>query len=157
MRTFSKAWGLAALRLGVLAGHSDVINVLNIIKMPYNINSATTELAMRALDNQAALISMVEQLAGQKQELDQKLKWMDIVEKVYPSDANFLLVRFTDSQEVFEYLKEHDVIVRNRSTQPLCAGCLRITIGSKEENHRLLELLNEIEASRKSEKDKPEA
>lgn len=153
MRTFSKAWGMAALRLGVLAGNPAVIQVLNTIKMPYNINAATIGLSMKALDNQQHMEEMVTRLNDLRGDLEMKLKWMDLVDKVFPSDANFLLVRFGDAVRVFDHLKQHGIIVRDRSHQPLCGGCLRITVGSKSENERLLELLQQLDKTVKSEKE----
>jgi histidinol-phosphate aminotransferase len=145
LRTFSKAWGLAALRLGMLAGHADIIQVLNNVKMPYNVNSVTISRAMDALSKRDRMEAMVGELNEMRAELSQKLKWMDLVVQVHPSEANFLLVEFREAIRVFEYLKEQGIIVRNRTTQPLCGGCLRITVGNKKENDLLIDLLGRLD------------
>ncbi|MCP4125039.1 MAG: histidinol-phosphate transaminase [Bacteroidetes bacterium] len=144
-RTFSKAWGMASVRLGMLAAHPDVISVLNTIKMPYNINTSTMDLALKALDKVDVMERMVAQLNEHKRQLSQKIGWMNMVEKVYPSDTNYLLVKFKDCAAVFEHLKEAGIVVRDRSSQPLCSGCLRITVGNEEENELVLKALKDFE------------
>jgi len=145
LRTFSKAWGMAAARLGLLAAHPEVINVLNTIKMPYNINSSTIRQASAALDKVDEMKQMVTQLTEYKGQLAQKIGWMDMVEKVYPSDTNYLLVKFKDAAGVYSHLKGNGIIVRDRSSQPGCSGCLRITVGNEQENEILLTTLQAFE------------
>ncbi len=150
LKTFSKAWGMAALRLGMAFASAEIIAVLNKIKPPYNINQLTQNQAIEALDNATAKDNFVNELNLHKAILKQKL--MDfsvesgsgkvpIVEKIFPSDTNFLLVRFKDAEKIFNYLITNKVIVRNRASEINCEGCLRITIGTAEENNRLIELL----------------
>jgi len=138
LQTFSKAWGLAALRLGMCFASEELIRVLNKIKPPYNISAPTQSLALEALDHEREKNEMVAQILADRQVLAEKLLSLPIVQHIYPSDANFLLVRFTDAKAVFEYLINRQVIVRDRSKVKLCEGCLRITVGTPDENERLL-------------------
>lgn len=153
LRTFSKVWGLAGLRLGVMAGNPDVVEVLNTIKMPYNVNSATLDMAHKAFESIDYMESVKAELIAERIELAKHLKWLDIVREVHPSDANYLLVRFEDAAQVYDYLKQHGIIVRNRSNLPLCANSLRITIGSPGENKLLLDLLKTFDDSLKNDAD----
>jgi histidinol-phosphate aminotransferase len=141
MQTFSKAWGLAALRLGLTIASKEIISVLNKIKPPYNINQCTQELVMKALDNVDEVNDMIIEIVNQRDELAYTLLQMPFVQLVYPSDANFLLVKLDDAISIYEYLKEKGIIVRNRSNVILCEGCLRITIGTEQENRELIDAL----------------
>ncbi|MGK7394016.1 MAG: histidinol-phosphate transaminase [Candidatus Cyclobacteriaceae bacterium M3_2C_046] len=141
MQTFSKAWGLAGLRLGMAYASTDIIHYLNKIKPPYNINSSTQALALKAIENEAVKNKYVSELLQQKNWLSQQLNQLDLVEKVHPSDANFLLVRMKQAQKVYHYLIEQKIIVRDRSNVLLCEDSLRITIGTATENQQLLEQL----------------
>jgi histidinol-phosphate aminotransferase len=138
LQTFSKAWGLAALRLGMTFASTDIINVLNKIKPPYNINQATQEMVLKALDDLEAVNAMIREIVEQREQLANSLTNLDLVKTVYPSDANFLLVRVQDAKAVYDFLKEKGIIVRNRSNVILCENCLRITIGTEAENAILL-------------------
>ncbi len=141
LQTFSKAWGLAALRLGMAFGSAELIGWLGKIKPPYNIPAPTQSLALTALENESAMRQMVTVLNQERVTLPEKLRSLPTVLHVYPSDANFLLVRFTDPVATFRYLIDHQVIVRDRSAQIGCSGCLRITVGTEAENERLLDVL----------------
>ncbi|WP_460948648.1 histidinol-phosphate transaminase [Spirosoma daeguense] len=141
LQTFSKAWGLAALRLGMCFASEELIQVLNKIKPPYNISAPTQLLALKALDNEAEKNKMVSQILQQRQELVEKLRSLPSVRAIHPSDANFLLVQFDKAKDVFEHLIEQQVIVRDRSKVILCDDCLRISIGTPTENERLLNML----------------
>lgn len=141
LKTFSKAWGMAALRLGMAFASIEIIAVLNKIKSPYNINQITQNLAIEALDNVAQKNKFVEKLNNLKKELVENLNKFEIVEKIFPSDTNYLLVKFKKSKEIFSYLIDNKVIVRDRSSEINCEGCLRITVGSETENERLITLL----------------
>jgi histidinol-phosphate aminotransferase len=141
MQTFSKAWGLAALRMGLTIASKEIISVLNKIKPPYNINQCTQELVMKALDNVDEVNDMIIEIVNQRDELAYTLLQMPFVQLVYPSDANFLLVKLDDAISIYEYLKEKGIIVRNRSNVILCEGCLRITIGTEQENRELIDAL----------------
>jgi histidinol-phosphate aminotransferase len=141
LQTFSKAWGMAALRLGMAFASSGIVQVLNRIKPPYNINGATQTLAMEGLKNLLYKEKMVEDILDQREFLAAELVKLNVVKKVYPSDANFLLVKTENGNKVYDYLISHQVITRNRSNIKLCEGCLRITVGREEENKKLLAAL----------------
>ena len=144
LQTFSKAWGLAALRLGMAFAHADLINVLNKIKPPYNINAATQSLALEALDKSAVKDKMVQDILSEKENLASALSEVPEIQTVYPSDANFLLVKIADAHGIYQKLIQHLVIVRDRSKVKLCDDCLRITVGTEEENRMFLKYLKEI-------------
>lgn len=144
LQTFSKAWGLAALRLGMCFASEELIQVLNKIKPPYNISAPTQTLALEALTQGAKKEGMVAQILADRQILAEKLRSLPNVQVVHPSDANFLLVQFDDAKQVFEQLIEQQVIVRDRSKVKLCEGCLRISVGTHEENERLLDVLGQM-------------
>lgn len=141
MQTFSKAWGLAALRLGMNFASTGIIDILNKIKPPYNINQATQELAMKALDHLEDVNTMIKETVREREDLVKSLAQLPLVQKVYPSDANFVLAKMTDATAVYNYLKEKGIIVRNRSNVILCEDCLRITVGTPKENTQLIEAL----------------
>lgn len=141
LQTFSKAWGLAALRLGMTIASKEIISILNKVKPPYNINKATQELAMKALDNLEDVNGMIVEIVRQRDELAYVLEQMPFVKLVYPSDANFLLVKMDDAVGVYNYLRDEGIIVRNRNNVILCEGCLRITIGTEKENRELVDTL----------------
>jgi histidinol-phosphate aminotransferase len=141
MQTLSKAWGLASLRLGLAFASIDIIALFNKVKQPYNVNKASQELALQALQNKRQVNSWVEELLVQRDYLSQQLSAFNFVVKIFGSDANFILVKVNDADSLYKYLVENKIIVRNRSREVLCAGCLRITIGTPEENQRLLKIL----------------
>lgn len=141
MQTFSKAWGLAALRLGMIFASKEIVDILNKIKPPYNINQATQELALKALDNLDDVNTMIKETIRLREELVKDLNDLSLVENVYPSDANFLLVKVTDANAIYAYLRDKGIIVRNRNNVLLCEGCLRITVGTEKENRDLLQAL----------------
>jgi histidinol-phosphate aminotransferase len=141
LQTFSKAWGMAALRVGMAFASEEIIQVMNRIKPPYNINGATQQLAMEGLKNLLLKEKMVEEILDQREFLAAELVKLKAVKKVYPSDANFLLVKTEDGNKTYHYLISQQVITRNRSSVQLCEGCLRITVGREEENKKLLEAL----------------
>ncbi|GAB3768159.1 histidinol-phosphate transaminase [Spirosoma horti] len=144
LQTFSKAWGLAALRLGMCFASDELIAVLNKIKPPYNISAPTQALALDALTNEEAKNRMVAQIMAERQQLAEKLRSLPIVQVIHPSDANFLLVQFTDANATFAYLIDQQVIVRDRSKVKLCDGCLRISVGTSEENESLIAVLRQM-------------
>jgi histidinol-phosphate aminotransferase len=141
MQTFSKAWGLAALRLGMNFASVEIIDVLNKIKPPYNISQATQELALQALDHLEDVNTMIKETVKEREELVNNLLQVPLVHKVYPSDANFVLAKVTEATAIYNYLKEKGIIVRNRSNVILCEDCLRVTVGTSRENEQLLEAL----------------
>lgn len=141
MQTFSKAWGLAALRLGMNFASADIIDILNKIKPPYNIGQPTQELALQALDHLEDVNTMIKETVKEREELVKSLVQLVSVHKVYPSDANFVLAKMTEATAIYNYLKEKGIIVRNRSNVILCEDCLRITVGTPSENAQLIEAL----------------
>ena len=144
LQTFSKAWGLAGLRLGMCFASEEIINILNKIKYPYNVNVRTQELALDALENVYRKDIWVDEILKEKELLVRQLKRLKIVENIFPSDANFLLVRVKDAQFTYQYLMDNRIIVRDRSRVNLCYNCLRITVGTPEENKRLIEALEQL-------------
>ncbi len=145
LQTFSKAWGMAGLRLGLAFASAEIISVLDKIKPPYNINEATQELALEALTRTEALKDMVEEIVQERTLLMQTLPTLDAVEKVFPSDANFILVKVKDANGLYKYLLGEGIVVRNRSSLPGCEGCLRISVGTLEENQQLIQAISEFE------------
>ena len=143
MQTFSKAWGLAALRLGMNYASTEIIDILNKIKPPYNINQATQELAFKALDHLDDVNGMIKETVKERELLVKELVQLPVVKKVYPSDANFVLAKMTNATAIYDFLKEKGIIVRNRSNVILCEDCLRITVGTPEQDHQLIEALKE--------------
>lgn len=148
LQTLSKAWGLAALRVGMAFASEDIINVFNKIKPPYNINQASQELALEALNNIGQVNNWIRETVEERNKLELALNALPIVEKVYPSDANFLLVKTTDARGIYQHLVDKGIIVRDRSKVELCAGCLRITIGTPAENVQLLNTLQALAAQK---------
>lgn len=146
LQTFSKAWGLAALRLGMTFASKEIIQVFNTIKPPYNINAATQELALKALDNLKDVNAMIQETVKERAELIKELAQLSFVQKIYPSDSNFVLVRMKNATGIYHYLKEQGIIVRNRSNVVLCDDCLRITVGTKEQDDTLINALKSYTA-----------
>lgn len=144
MQTLSKAWGLAALRIGMIFGSLPVVEVLNKIKPPYNINLASQELAIEALQNIEQVNSWTKKLVEEREKLNDRLKQCAGVKYIYPSDANFLLVKIKDARKIYETLVTKGIIVRDRSRVVLCEGCLRITVGTPEENESLIKAMEEL-------------
>jgi histidinol-phosphate aminotransferase len=147
LQTFSKAWGLAALRLGMTVASSGIIGVLNTIKPPYNINSATQELALKALEQLEDVNAMITETVKERAELVKALVQLPFVKKVFPSDANFVLVRMTAATEVYNFLKAKGIIVRNRSNVILCDDCLRITVGTAEQDRQLIAAMEQFKST----------
>lgn len=144
MQTLSKAWGLAALRVGMLFSSLPVIEVLTKIKPPYNVNQASQELALEAMSNTEQVNTWTRSLVEQRDKLATRLAGIATVIHVYPSDANFLLVRVQEPRHLYESLVRQGIIVRDRSRVILCEGCLRITVGTPSENEALLSAITAI-------------
>jgi len=145
LQTFSKAWGSAAIRLGMAFASTEIIGILNKIKYPYNINILTQKQALTALKNAGQTKAWVETLLAERTVLVQELEKLPLVEHIYPTDANFVLVKVPDANAVYHYLVDKSIIVRNRNTVSLCMGCVRITVGTPEENKTLLEELKKFQ------------
>jgi histidinol-phosphate aminotransferase len=146
MQTLSKAWAAAAIRLGIAYAHPDIIGIFNNVKYPYNINILTQREALRILSTADEVASVAKRLVEERESLADKLLALPVVKKIYPSHANFLLVETTDADGLYAALRDTGVIVRNRSRVTLCAGCLRITVGTPEENALLLDAISAFAA-----------
>lgn len=140
-QTFSKAWGLASLRCGMAFASEEIISYFNKVKYPYNVNILTQNFVKEQLEEEARKNDWVKMILEQRIYLVEALKRLPLVEKVYPTDANFLLVKVPDANAVYNYLVDKGIIVRNRNSISLCLGCLRITVGTKDENKILLDEL----------------
>ena len=143
LNTFSKSWGCAAIRLGMAFAHKDIIDIFNKVKYPYNVNSLTQKQALETLKDPYHIDKWVRTILLEKSRMIDALKLLPFCEKVFTSDANFLLVKMDDAHAVYDYLKSKGIIVRNRTRTTLCDNCLRITIGSKSENNELLAALRQ--------------
>ena len=146
-QTLSKAYGLAAIRVGIGYASREIIALLNKIKPPYNINGLSQRAALEALQKKERLEEEILELLEQRAFLETELKSLGFVERVDPSDANFILARVDDAPRRYKELLERGIVVRDRSTQPLCENSLRFTVGAKNENRKLLEALRNIESN----------
>jgi histidinol-phosphate aminotransferase len=142
LQTFSKAWGMAGIRLGMAMGTPELIAILNKIKYPYNVNILTQQTAMQALADTRSRSEWLRTILEERQRLSEAMKNLPAVLEVYPTDANFFLIRTVNANQIYAYLVEKGIIVRNRSSVSLCGQCLRITVGSPGENHALLDALS---------------
>lgn len=141
LQTLSKAWGLAGLRVGMAFASEEIIEVMNKVKPPYNMNEASQQLALQALANVDQVNAWIKETLLQRDKLVLNLKKFDFVVDIYPSDANFILVKTTDAKGIYNFLVEKGIIVRDRSKVELCQGCLRITVGTPDENDILINTL----------------
>jgi histidinol-phosphate aminotransferase len=146
IQTFSKAWGMAGLRIGSAYAHPEIIKILNKVKYPYNLNQLTQEKLLESLDQEERKNSYVKEIILLREELENELKKYSI--KIFPSDSNMLLVKFQEAKALFRFLLEQKVIVRDRSSVLLCDDCLRITVGSREENLHLLAQIRTFTSNR---------
>ena len=141
MQTLSKAWGLASLRLGLAFASLEIIDLLNKVKPPYNINKASQQLGIKALQNTEQVNNWIKHIVEEREFLIEELQRFSFVNDIYPSDANFLLVEVDDANKLYNYLSATGIIVRNRSKDINCENCLRITIGTTKENMKLIKVL----------------
>ncbi|MDE3252447.1 MAG: histidinol-phosphate transaminase [Bacteroidota bacterium] len=148
LQTLSKAWGLAGLRLGMAFASVAVIDILNKVKPPYNINQATQELVLKALEEVGQVNDMIRILVDMREALAEVFRSMPTVEKVYPSDANFLLVKIAEARKIYEFLLTKGIVLRDRSNVQLCEDCLRITIGTEKENTLLVDAMQDWYAAK---------
>ena len=146
LQTFSKAWGLAAVRLGMAFASAEIIRLFNKVKYPYNVNILTQNFVNEELEKTELRKQWIDILLKGRDYLERELIRLPFVEKIYPTDANFLLIKVSDANGIYKKLADKGVIVRNRNSVSLCAGCLRITVGTDEENKTLIETLNSLEA-----------
>ena len=141
LQTFSKAWGCAAIRLGMAFASKEIVDIYNKVKYPYNVNLLTQQQAMEALKDPYEVDKWIKLLLQERRTLMENFRLLPICKKVYPTDANFFLAKMTDAQKIYDYLVEQGIIVRNRTRVTLCQDCLRITIGTKSENTELMAAL----------------
>lgn len=144
LQTLSKAWGLAGLRVGMALSNPFVINTLNKIKYPYNLNAKTIQLGLKALERPDKMHAKAAQIVAERQRLALALVELEAVETVFPSDANFLLVRVKDADGLYQFMAQKGIVVRNRSREIHCENCLRITIGTAAENDQVLAVIQEF-------------
>ncbi len=143
-QTLSKAYGLAGIRLGICYASAEVISVLNKIKPPYNVNELTQQRAIFRLGNEAKVNSEIESIIAQRTDLLKVLLNVKFVEKIYPTEANFILIKVDDANKRYDELITKGIVIRNRTTQPLCENTLRLTIGTEVENKKLIEALSSL-------------
>ena len=143
LQTMSKAWGSAAIRLGMAFAHRDIIALYNKVKYPYNVNLLTQQQAMQMLADPFEVDKYVRLLLAERQRLMPAILQLPVCQQVFPSDANFFLARMTDAPAVYRYLVDRGIIVRNRSQVQQCHNCLRITVGTRSENNELLAALRQ--------------
>jgi histidinol-phosphate aminotransferase len=149
LQTLSKAWGLAGLRVGMAFASEEIIEVFNKVKPPYNMNEASQQLTLEALQNVDQVNNWIKESVAEREKLRAALSIMPSVITIYPSDANFILVKTENPKEIYQYFVEQGIIVRDRSKVELCEGCLRITVGTPQENKLLTEAFKNFEESRK--------
>ena len=142
MQTFSKAWGLAGLRVGMMFASEEIIGIINKVKPPYNIGIHTQDLVLQALENVTDVNEMIKLLVDMRDALSEVFLRVPIVEEVYPSDANFILVKIKEARKVYDFLLTKGIVVRDRSNVQLCDDCLRITVGTELENTKLIDAID---------------
>lgn len=148
LQTFSKAWGLAGVRVGMAFSNSTIISYFNQVKLPYNVSMPNQEMVLNSLKQSGVYRKKIAQILAEKKLLITALKKMQLVETIFPSDANFVLVKMKNANEVYQQLTQRGIIVRNRSRE--VSNCLRITIGTKKENQRLINTLKKLSDEKKS-------
>lgn len=144
LQTFSKAWGLAGLRVGLAFANEEIIAHFNKVKPPYNISEITQKAMSDALENSEKVEETIQKIIYERKKLIENLSILSIVTKIYPTDANFVLVKTVDAEKIYKFLLDEKIVVRNRNNVELCEGCLRITTGTPEENESLLSALKNI-------------
>jgi histidinol-phosphate aminotransferase len=145
LNTMSKAWGCAAIRLGMAFASKEIIELFNKVKYPYNINALTQQQALEALKRPIDVEEWVKVLLQERTRMMQAFTELPICEKVYPTEANFFLAKMSDATRIYNYLVDQGIIVRNRTRVQLCQNCLRITIGTKSENSELIAALRQYQ------------
>ncbi len=144
LQTFSKAWGLAGLRVGLAFANEEMIALFNKVKPPYNVSQIAQEAILAALENRETVEKTVAAIISEREKLVKKLKLFSFVQMVYPTDANFVLVKMSAANSIYKFLLDEKIVVRNRNSVELCKDCLRITVGTPEENKILLEALEKL-------------
>lgn len=148
LQTFSKAWGMAGLRVGMAFAGKEIVGIMNRVKPPYNVSGIAQRAILDALDQEDQVASWAEEVLRERDRLRNRLATFEFVEKIYPTQANFLLAKTNDADVIYKYLVDRQIIVRNRNKIELCEGCLRITVGTRDENERLLDTLNSFSNER---------
>jgi histidinol-phosphate aminotransferase len=143
-QTLSKAYGMAGIRLGICYASAEIITVLNKIKPPYNVNELTQRKALERLEDKESIKFEIESIISEREALLEVLNEVKFVEKIYPTEANFILVKVDDANKRYEQLIDKGIVIRNRTTQPLCENCLRLTVGTNIENIKLIKALKEL-------------
>lgn len=141
LQTFSKAWGLAGLRVGLAFANAEIIELFNKVKPPYNVSEIAQNAVLEALENKDSVENTIAEIINEREKLIENLANLDIVTKIYPTDANFVLVKTVDANNVYRHLIDEKIVVRNRNNVEMCEGCLRLTIGTPDEN---LSLVNSL-------------
>lgn len=144
LQTFSKAWGLAGLRVGLAFANREIIALFNRVKPPYNVCEPAQEIVLQALENQSQVQGNIAAIIAEREKLLENLRDFSFVTKIYPTAANFVLIKTTDAERIYNFLLAEKIVVRNRHTVELCAGCLRVTVGTPLENQSLLEALRKF-------------
>ena len=144
LNTMSKAWGCAAIRLGMAFASQDIIDLFNKVKYPYNVNLLTQRQALEAISDPFQVDKWVRMLKLERDRMIEAFRLLPICQKVYPTDANFFLAKMDDAQNTYDYLVDQGIIVRNRTRVKLCQNCLRITVGTKNENNELIAALRQL-------------
>ena len=144
LQTFSKAWGLAGLRVGLAFANEEIIALFNKVKPPYNVSQIAQEAILDALENREAAEKTIAEIISEREKLIGNLEKFSFVKTVYPTDANFILVKTTNAERIYKFLLDEKIVVRNRSNVELCEGCLRITVGTPKENESLLKTLEKL-------------
>lgn len=145
LQTFSKAWGMAGLRVGLAFADESIIELMNRVKPPYNVSGIAQNTVVRALDEKPKIDGWIEAALQQRTRLMDAFAGFNFIDKVYPSDANFILVKTIDADAIYRFLIEENIVVRDRSNIEFCTGCLRITVGTAQENDRLIASLIKFE------------
>jgi len=143
-QTLSKAYGMAGIRLGICYASAEIISVLNKIKPPYNVNELTQRKALERLEDKESIKFEIESIIAEREALLEALKEVKFVEKTYPTEANFILVKVDDANKRYNELISKGIVIRNRTTQPLCENCLRLTVGTAQENKKLIKALKDL-------------
>jgi histidinol-phosphate aminotransferase len=143
LQTFSKAWGMAGIRIGMAFASKEIINLLNQIKYPYNVNVLSQQKALEMLENEEQKNRNVKEIVEERKNLTIQLQKHPQIQHIYPSDTNFLLIKVENAKHLYAFLMQNEIIVRDRSKVALCQGCLRITVGTKEENEVFLKVLSD--------------
>ena len=144
LQTFSKAWGLAGLRVGLAFANEEIIGLFNKVKPPYNISQIAQDAILKAFENRTQVVETIAEIISEREKLNKNLSKLEIVTKIFPTDANFVLIKTVDAEKIYKFLLDKKIVVRNRNNVELCEDCLRITVGTPDENESLLNALKKL-------------